>query len=311
MRALIIGAHGQDGRLLSDILNNQGFDVSGVVRKMPRASFNSGYAECYQVDMSDSRKSKEFLDSTNPDYIFHLGAVHAPSHTMKSLENNHFDEMYLCHVVITEQILRWQKSNPRTRSLIALSSQMFRGNTEESRVINEDSNPDSESSYGISKIKAWQTLTAHRNDYGVHTSGAILFNHTSSLSKQGFLFPTLVSKICSVIEGNASRVEVLNEMAEIDISYAGEICEAMLSAVSQATSGDYVLGSGGAVTINSLLGQVSKIMEVDLSVSSLNEPHSARCLKSSISKAKLVLKWEPKTSPTELLVKMTQQSMDN
>jgi nucleoside-diphosphate-sugar epimerase len=100
-------------------------------------------------------------------------------------------------------------------------------------------------------------------------------------------------------------------MAEIDISYAGEICEAMLNAVSQETSGDYVLGSGGAVTINSLLGQVSKIMGVDLSVSSLNEPHSAPCLKSSISKARLVLEWEPKTSPAELLVKMTQQSMVN
>jgi GDPmannose 4,6-dehydratase len=309
MRALIIGALGQDGRLLSDILKNHGFDVFGVVKSMPRASFNSTHIPCFQVDMSDGRTSREFLNSINPDYIFHLGAIHAPSHTMKSLENDYYEKMNSCHVGISEHILQWQKSNPRTRSLIALSSQMFINNTAESRVIDEDSNPDSESPYGITKRKAWQTLLAHRNDYGVHTSGAILFNHTSSLSKQGFLFPTLVSKIHAVMESKASHVEVLNEMAEIDITYAGEICEAMLNTISQETPGDFVLGSGETVTIKALLGQVSKIMGVDLAVSSINEPHSARCLKSSISKAKVALKWEPKTSPAELLVKMTQQSM--
>jgi GDPmannose 4,6-dehydratase len=311
MRALIIGALGQDGRLLSDILKNHGFDVSGVIKSMSRASSNSTHTPYFQVDMSDGRTSREFLNSNNPDYIFHLGAIHAPSHTMKSLESDYFDKMHSCHVGITEHILQWQKSNPMSRSLIALSSQMFLNNPAASRVINEDSDPDSESPYGISKRKAWQTLMAYRNDYGINASGAILFNHTSSLSKQGFLFPTLASKIHAVIEGKASHVEVLNEMAEIDISYAGEICEAMLNVVSQEVSGDFVLGSGGTITINSLLSQVAKAIGVDFGVSSINEPQSARCLESSIAKAKLVLKWEPKTSPAELLVTMTRQRMVN
>jgi nucleoside-diphosphate-sugar epimerase len=85
----------------------------------------------------------------------------------------------------------------------------------------------------------------------------------------------------------------------------------MLNVVSQEVSGDFVLGSGGTITINSLLSQVAKAIGVDFGVSSINEPQSARCLESSIAKAKLVLKWEPKTSPAELLVTMTRQRMVN
>jgi GDPmannose 4,6-dehydratase len=311
MRALIIGANGQDGRLIAEILKSQRFEVFGAIRGSAQKKAEGAPQSIFQIDMTDKSESQDFLSQINPDFIFHLAAVHAPSHSMKATELDFLEAMNLCHVGITENILKWQKANPASRSLIALSSQMFLNNPDSSRLITEATEPDSETPYGVSKRGAWQRLKASREEYGVHTSGAILFNHTSSLSKPGFLFPTLVVKIQKVLTGHSSEVQVLNESSYLDVTHSKEICDAMIRMVDQKIPGDFVLGSGKTLKIRDLLEGLSGAINLDFQITSSSSPKVVHCLKSSPINAKQVLNWEAKISAVEILATMILESQDN
>ena len=306
MRAIIIGAQGQDGRYVTENLQRAGVEVFGAVRKKFSHLESSPSAQLFEIDMADERFAHEFLNYISPDYIFHLAAIHAPSHSMKTHENEYREAMIACHLGITENLLKWQRNHLRSRSVVALSSQMYVNNPTEGRLINEDTVPDATTPYGDSKIRAWNALKKYRDEFGVQSSGAILFNHTSQRSNSGFLFPTLVDKIHAVLENRSSEIQVVNELAEIDISHAREITDALVKMVLAKNSEDFVLGSGKQESIQEILNKIAIKLQVELKICSENEPQRVQCLKSSIGKAKSLLGWEPTLAPVQILSEMIQ-----
>jgi len=312
VRAVITGINGQDGRLLSEKLISKGYSVFGIANpKSEKVSVDSDSIKRINLDLSDQMLARDFFSDVKPELVFHLAAVHASSSRMKIAENIQAESMMNCHIVITENILKWQLGNPSCKSVIALSSQMFRNDPKLGIIIDEKSTPNSANQYGATKARAWELVKYYRKEYGVKTAGAILFNHASIYSKPEFLFRELAQKIAMAKIGKSTKISVRNPSAFIDMTSAQEICTGihLMSMLNEMQ--DFVLGSGKSIQISDIVSAYSEESGDDIEVNLLEENFNQHCLISSISNAKEILGWQPKITPSELLATIVGYSIRN
>ena len=310
MRAVITGINGQDGRLLSQNLMGLGFQVMGVIRPGGRRlKSHDQKITIRDLDLANLSKSSDFFSSFKPNLIFHMAAVHASSTGMKETEEKLANSMYECHVEITRNILQWQRLNPESKSVIALSSQMYQNYADVPRYIDEETIPDSENPYGKSKAAAWNLVRAYRKEYGVVASGAILFNHASEFSKKEFLFAELADKIIAASKNLSNQISVRNANSYIDITSAREICEALIKISHLDAPNDFVLGSGKSFSISEIIKSYSKLSGKQFELTSSIIGLESQCLVSSIHKANDILKWFPAVRPENLLASIVREKL--
>jgi GDPmannose 4,6-dehydratase len=310
VRALITGINGQDGRLLTAQLLNEGYFVTGVNNPESKTSNSeSDSLKIIALDLSNSDQANAFLSELKPDVIFHLAAVHASSARMKVAENLQAEAMTACHVGITRNLLEWQRKNLATKSIIALSSQMFQNDSKTPLLIDEASIPDSTNMYGATKAKAWELVKSYRTKFGVKSSGAILFNHASIYSKPEFLFPELARKIIAARKDSSFKISLRNPSAYLDITSAEEICNGLYAISQKEELEDFVLGRGNSTTISEIVTDYSQRLNQPIAIESLEENVPYRCLESSIAKAKESLNWSPTQSPADLLAVIVEHTM--
>ena len=79
--ALITGASGQDGTILSRMLTREGINVIGLVKPGTDTSHLIRYApqvEIVECDLGDSAGLTQIAIDTAPDFIYNLGGFTAP-----------------------------------------------------------------------------------------------------------------------------------------------------------------------------------------------------------------------------------------
>ena len=312
---MIIGASGQDGSILSSQLLENGAKILCINRSEPRNSSNLSSVKTISRDLSDARECNWVFDSFKPDLIFHVAAVHGSSLNQKSLISSSSEQMRLTHVEITRNILNWQTINGG-RSCVALSSQMYTASDFPNR-ISEKSATNPSNYYGETKLQAWDLIKRARNEHGIFASSAILFNHTSNLSKSQFLFPQLVRDISAGISGQKDWLTIKKPHAMIDISSADEVCRGMFTSLCSDKVEDFVFGSGNSIMISDILFETFKRFDksqaLERRLTDLLTEHVATeepYLVSDISKARKELNWSPSKSPSDILFQMVLASLE-
>ncbi len=310
VRVLVIGATGQDGSILVSQYLRTGCEVFGVTRdakKLKEVSLrNRNFQAAVDVDLYSPKEAMQFLRATNPDIIFHLAAIHASSTNMARLGQESFDEMHMCHVEITRNILNWQRENISAKLVVALSSQMYSSNTE-SRNISENSMVFPSTKYGETKAEAFSLIKNYRQKYGVRAGGAILFNHTSTLSRKDFLFQVVAKQIVEIIAGNSNEVSLRNPEASLDICSAEEVCEGLILLSSLEMLDDFVFSSGKEQTIRKVIMDVFELCQIDSKptiVATQNYSEVQKSLVGNPAKAKKLLGWQSRKMPSEILYEM-------
>jgi GDP-D-mannose dehydratase len=311
LKVLIVGASGQDGKLLTQISLQRGDTVTGIVHKSVNYREKIPDCEVLVKDFVDEEQCKSVLDRINPEIIFHVAASHASSSKMAEFQELNSTEIYKSSVGIARNILNWQVSNLRSRSVIALSSHMYSG-TSSDLLVNEECLPWPLTDYGKAKAETFSLIKEYRRLFGVNSCGAILFNHSSIFGRNDFIYPILANQICDVLLNKSQEIMLRDFEARLDISDAQEVCTAMYKMSQHVPPEDFVLGSG----------QVERIREITLRVlERLNAPaniklistekstHSSPVLISDIRKAKSILGWNPEIDSVTLLMKLVNQQL--
>lgn len=306
-----MGASGQDGKLLTQISLQRGDTVTGIVHKSVNYREKIPDCEVLVKDFVDEEQCKSVLDRINPEIIFHVAASHASSSKMAEFQELNSTEIYKSSVGIARNILNWQVSNLRSRSVIALSSHMYSG-TSSDLLVNEECLPWPLTDYGKAKAETFSLIKEYRRLFGVNSCGAILFNHSSIFGRNDFIYPILANQICDVLLNKSQEIMLRDFEARLDISDAQEVCTAMYKMSQHVPPEDFVLGSG----------QVERIREITLRVlERLNAPaniklistekstHSSPVLISDIRKAKSILGWNPEIDSVTLLMKLVNQQL--
>jgi len=307
MNVLVIGANGQDGSILCDLLEAQKINFVGLARNT--VSYPNGTVEL-SVDLSDFESAQNFLNQVKPSHIVHLAAVHAPSGSMFETGELMFDAMFKCHVQITDNILKWQLSNRESKSIFALSSQMF-SSQKQHPFINLDAPINPSSKYGETKAESWKLIKQYRSMHNVKTLGLILFNHTSSRSKPDFLFPELAIQFSRILKGGQRIIQIRDTEAFVDIFSAEELGDGLIRCIKSEFAQDLIFSSGNYVKISDVIRSAAGILGIRDSIELISTHPTDRMipLYGDISETFETLEWSPTATPAAILVKMVKKIM--
>jgi nucleoside-diphosphate-sugar epimerase len=299
---LVIGSNGQDGSILCDLLKARNESYVAVSRTA--TCFSDG-TSMGRVDLSKTSEATDLLNIVKPTAIVHLAAVHAPSGSMVRLGDEKFDEMIKCHVDISKNVLDWQLENPDSKSIFALSSQMF-SMAKQDPLINLNSEVNPTSKYGETKAICWEMLKRYRFNQNVNTVGLILFNHTSERSKPDFLFHELARQITNLVKTKKGTVKIRDANAYIDIHSAYDLGNGIIKTIENDEAQDFIFSSGKYFKIQEIIQEA--LLRLDMShtvdIVSTNQSTAEIPLHGDISKTRNILDWTPKATPSEILLSM-------
>jgi GDPmannose 4,6-dehydratase len=253
--ALITGASGQDGTLLSEWLTGLGYRVVGIVREGAQAQVMAASgATLLCADLCDPIAMRAVLERWQPDEIYHLAAYHHSSQeTEVNSELSAMQGMMATNFTATQALAFAVLASGAKPSLVfAGSSQMYTAAGEDHLVC--ELTPRRPSTF-YGRLKSWsaELLAQLREDFGLRAGTAILFNHESPLRRSQFVSRKITQAAAAIRLGQSGRLEVLNTRARADWCGAADVVRALHLMASAPAARDYVVASGTLHTVEDLL----------------------------------------------------------
>ena len=249
MKALITGGSGQDGRILARQLINNGHDVVALCN-LGKESLLSKYcpdAMAIGVDLTDQREVISKLNEIQPDSIFNLAGF---SSVKKSWD--HPSLAVLTNSLVPAIILEWcLKAKPNTKFLQASSSEIFGGSLVSPQ--NEKTSHYPITPYGLSKSFSHKLVCQYREEFGIHASNAILYNHESPLRSEQFVTRKITKAVAAIARGSQESVSLGNTNAIRDWGWAPDYVDAMYKIIENDLPEDYVIATGISSTVKDIL----------------------------------------------------------
>lgn len=241
--ALITGITGQDGSYLAEFLLQQGYQVSGMVRRSSTENFQRiehlrDRIQLYQGDLLDQTSIASLLDQVRPTEVYNLAAMSfVPTSWHKPVLTAEFTA-----VGVTRVLDALRQVCPTARFYQASSSEMF-GKVRET--------PQSEttpfyprSPYGVAKVYGHFLTVNYRESYNLFACSGILFNHESPRRGLEFVTRKITYGVAQIKLGLATELRLGNLQAKRDWGFAGDYVRAMWLMLQQDQPEDYVVGTG-------------------------------------------------------------------
>ena len=161
-RVIIVGAGGQDGRILYDRLSGEGCAVLGIARESVRSTEEH---DSNRIDITDRMQVRALITYWRPDYVYYLAALHHSSQEQIGLDTvTLFERSYAIHVRGLLHFLEAIKDvSPPTRLFYAASSLVFGDAASEMQDEQTPMNP--RCIYGITKASGVKLPMATRSNY--------------------------------------------------------------------------------------------------------------------------------------------------
>lgn len=315
MTALIVGASGQDGSYLAELLLSKGYDVHGTKRRsssfntcrvdhlMANSSFHLHYA-----DVCDSHSIERVMAMVQPDEIYNLAAQ---SHVGVSFEMPSYTSQAVAIGALNVfEAMRSQVPNARLYQ--ASSSEMF-GN---SQAPQSEATPFApRSPYACAKVFAHHAAINYRESYNLHISCGILFNHESSRRGETFVTRKITMAVARIKAGLQLSLTLGNLEARRDWGHAPEYVEAMWMMLQRPSPDDYVIGTGTTITVWEFAKLAFEAAGLDWRSHvrtdfAYHRPAEVTMLRANPRKAATHLHWKAKTHAAALAKIMVEADME-
>jgi GDPmannose 4,6-dehydratase len=188
------------------------------------------------------------------------------------------------------------------------------------------------SPYACAKAYSYYITVNYREAYGLFASNGILFNHESPRRGETFVTRKITRAIAHIKYGLQDRLYLGNLDAKRDWGFAGDYVEAMWKILQYEKPTDFVISTGESRSVREFCeaafakagmpiawrGEGTEevgVSKADGKVLIAVDPRYFRpaevdFLKGDSSKARYLLKWEPKTTFDELVTMMVDADME-
>jgi GDPmannose 4,6-dehydratase len=304
-RALITGITGQDGSYLAELLLEKGYEVHGMVRRSSTETFERlahirGDIELHSGDLLDQRSLTDVLRATEPEEIYNLAAMSfvAASWTQPVLTAE------FTGTGVTRMLEAMREVMPESRLYQASSSEMFGKVLEVPQTESTPFYP--RSPYGVAKAYGHFITVNYRESYDLFACSGILFNHESPRRGLEFVTRKVTHTVAAIKLGLAHELALGNLDAERDWGYAKDYVEAMWLMLQQPEPQDYVIATGVANSVRTLVDLAFDHVGLDPDPYVRQDPQFMRPaevdhLIGDCAKAERQLGWRPRTSFEELV----------
>ena len=249
-KALVLGATGQDGSYMIDLLLKKNYQVHGLYRKSSVGNtnnldhlindnkvFNKKFF-LHKGDLLDTVSLNNIISEINPKEIYnfadqdHVGwSYEIPSYSFRTTALS---------VIEILEIIR--KKKQKIKFFQPISSNIF-GETNISRQ-NEKTPPEPTSIYALAKTTAFYASKMYSKVYNLHICGAIFFNHESPKRHRDYVSKKIVQNVCEILHGKRKYIYLGNIKSKIDWGYAKEYVEYAWKIMQKKKPDFYVIGSG-------------------------------------------------------------------
>jgi GDPmannose 4,6-dehydratase len=239
--ALIIGSAGQDGRIMSQRLQQEGRRILGLDRGLATDSASGPLAP---MDILEAQQVAALIQSAAPDEVYYLAAYHHSSENQPSPDDGEvFRLSFDVHVRGLLNVLEGlRKGAPRARLFYAASSHIFGDRPPAPQDETTPLNP--RCAYGITKIAGLECCRFYRQKHGLHASVGILYNHESPLRREPFVTAKIVGAAVAIKAGVRKKLILGDLTAQVDWGYAPDYVEAMTRIVRLDEPDDFVVATG-------------------------------------------------------------------
>ena len=251
-KALIIGSCGQDGRLLSSLLERKGYTIVGI---------DIDYSLCTDstwsrnVNVDNQSEVFELISAVKPNEIYFLAAYHHSSEDILLGDLEDFKKSYEVNVLAAVNFLEGIcKYSKKTRFLYAGSSHMFGNVSTEMQNEKTAFNPDT--IYGIAKYAGTKMCHYYRKKYNIFASVAILYNHESPLRPSKFVSRKIVQAAVKIKNGENVRLVLGDLESNVDWGYASDYVFAMYKILQHYIPDDFIVSSGATHKIKEFVEEV-------------------------------------------------------
>ena len=336
-KALITGITGQDGSYLAEFLLNKGYEVHGIKRRTSLINthrIDHLYQDPHETsrkfilhhgDLTDSTSLIRVIQEVQPDEIYNLAAQ---SHVAVSFEEPEYtansDAIGALRILEAIRILKLEK---KTKFYQASTSELY-GDVQETPQ-NEKTPFYPRSPYGVAKLYAYWITVNYREAYNIYACNGILFNHESPVRGETFVTRKITRALARIKLGLQKFLYLGNLNAKRDWGHAKDFVEAQWLMMQKNKPDDFVIATGIQHSIRDFIKIASECldMKVDWRGKGLDEvgsyegkdiikvdpryfrPSEVETLLGDSSKAKDVLKWNPKISFKQLVKEMIENDL--
>jgi GDPmannose 4,6-dehydratase len=181
------------------------------------------------------------------------------------------------------------------------------------------------SPYAVAKMMAYWAVVNYRESYDMYACNGILFNHESPRRGETFVTRKITLAVANIKAGKQECLYLGNMDAKRDWGHARDYVECMWKMLQQDGPDDFVVATGETNTVRHFVAEAFKVagMELKFEGEGVNEvgievatgrtlvrvheryfrPAEVDLLIGSPAKALAKLKWNPKTTSLEQLIK--------
>jgi len=316
-KALITGISGQDGSYLAELLLAKGYEVHGVVR---RVAFEDPEHRMWRLKhiLKDVRLHNASVDSypsllkiireVKPTECYHLAAHSYVSHALDEEFSTIESNIKGTHFVLAAI----KEFAPDCHFYFAGSSEMFGSSTEFPQTEETRFHP--RSAYGISKIAGYELTRTYREQYKIHASSGILFNHESP--RRGFEFVTrkITRHAARIKLGLTKELRLGSLDSKRDWGHAQDYVKAMWLMTQQETPSDFVIATGETHSVREFAQKAFEHLGLDYTNyvvidQQLFRPTEKNLLVGDPKKAKSILKWKCEHNFSDLVKEMVEADL--
>ena len=313
-RAIITGITGQDGSYPAELLLDQGYEVTGIIRRLSHPNLDRiehlrDRIKLRPADLLDEMSLIRAIAEETPDEFYNLAAMSfVPASWDQPLLTGEFNSQGVTRVLDAIRHV-----NPKIKVYQASSSEMFGKVREVPQTEMTPFYP--RSPYGVSKVFGHYITVNYRESYNLFACSGILFNHESP--RRGFEFVTrkVTYAAARIKLGLQDKLQLGNLEAHRDWGFAGDYVRAMWLMLQQPTPDDYVVATGEAHSVKELVqiafGRVGldwkKYVEID---PNLLRPAEVDHLIGNPAKARQILRWEPSVTFAGLVEMMVDADLE-
>lgn len=316
-RALVTGVTGQDGQYLAEFLNQQDYEVFGLVKGQnnTRADIVAEefpFVEMVSGDLQDLTSLVSALEYVQPDEVYNLGAISFVALSFKQAElTANVTGLGVLRMLEAIRIVGGRE-NP-IRFYQASSSEMF-GKVRET--------PQSEqtpfyprSPYGVAKVFGHDITVNYRESYGMFACSGILFNHESPRRGMEFVTRKVTNAVARIKLGLQNELVLGDLSPRRDWGFAGDYVRAMWLMLQQEEPDDYVVATGETHEVREFVQLAFAAAGIDdweryvKQDERFMRPAEVDLLVGDSTKAQTKLGWKPSVSFAELVTMMVEHDL--
>jgi len=260
MKAMVIGAAGFVGPyLIRQIQDDLHCDV--IATKLPHETVDVENATIVDLDILDVDSVYKILMEERPKYIFHLAAQSSVALAWK-------DPALTVNINIKGALnilnaIRQINYNPKV--LMVGSGEEY-GQIKESKPITEDTELNPGNIYAITKATQNMMASIYAAAYNMNIVLVRAFNHIGPGQSPQFVVSDFCKQVVSIELGITEPVmKVGNLVAKRDFTDVRDVVRAYTALIQFGRPGEtYNVGSGKAITIESVLHAIIKQSESDI-----------------------------------------------